>query len=130
MVSNGQSETLKKLLFKFLTFLDNLSLETLQTSSFTLVHVAEYDTSTGRLALSYTQINFEGRDCTMDNIFDNWAQGAVVVLLTSGGVVTGTIVNIGEDLINLSNATINGVAVRVANVRINEILAAGLVSTT
>lgn len=66
----------------------------------------------------------------MDSIFDNWAQGAVVVLQTAGGVITGTIVNIGEDFINLSNATINGIAVTLANVRISEILAAGLVPTT
>lgn len=130
MVSNGQPETPKKLLFKFFTFLDSLSFETFRASSFTLVRIAEYDTSTGRQALSYTQISFEGRDHTIDSIFDNWAQGAVVVLQTAGGVVTGTIANIGEDLINLSNATINGIAVTLANVRICEILAAGLAPTT
>lgn len=129
MVSNGQPETLKKLLFKFFTFLDN-SLQSSRTSSFTLVHIDEYDTSTGKQALSYTRISFEGRDNTMNSILDNWAQGDVVVLQTAGGVITGTIANIGEDLINLSNATINGIAVTVANVRISEILAAGLAPTT
>lgn len=114
MISNVQPKRIKKRLFNFLTFLNNLSFEASRTSSFTLVHLDEYDTSTGRQALTYTQINFEGRDHTMDSIFDNWAQGAVVVLQTAGGVITGTIVNIGEDFINLSNATINGIAVTLA----------------
>lgn len=66
----------------------------------------------------------------MNSIFDNWAQGVVVVLQTAGGVITGTIANIGTDLISLSNATINGIAVTLANVRISDILAAGLVPST
>lgn len=130
MILNAQPETIKKLLFKILTFLNNLSYETIQTSSFTLVHLDEYDISTGGQALAYTLINIKGRDHTMNSIFDNWAQGVVVVLQTAGGVITGTIANIGTDLISLSNATINGIAVTLANVRISDILAAGLVPST
>ncbi|AHF08501.1 hypothetical protein [Desulfitobacterium metallireducens] len=66
----------------------------------------------------------------MNGVLDNWAQGTSIGLQTAGGIITGAIAIISEDLLTLTDATINGIAVTLANVVISEIIAAGLVPTT